>query len=54
MPPIRVPDPLFSNDTVELSAEDAVFDTWLEDTGNYLRLDSDDLTPPEAPRPDQA
>jgi len=54
MPPIRVLNPLFSSDTVELSAEDAVFDTWVEDTGNYLRLDSDDLTPLEAQRPDQA
>jgi hypothetical protein len=30
---------------VELSLEDLVLDTWLEDTGEYLRIDGPELTP---------
>jgi hypothetical protein len=44
-------------DPVELSLEDAVLDTWLEDTGEYLRIDTPELPPapladvPPAPPP---
>jgi hypothetical protein len=40
-------------DPVEFSMEDAVLNTWVEDTGNYLRLDPDELAPPEEPVSDQ-
>jgi hypothetical protein len=34
------------SEPVELSLEDVVLDTWLEDTGEYLRIDAPELTPP--------
>ncbi len=43
-----VPDP------VEFSVEDAMRNTWVEDTSVYLRLDADEVVPLEAPPPDQA
>ena len=36
------------SDPVELSLEDVMLNTWLEDTGEYLRLDMPEL-PPLAP-----
>jgi hypothetical protein len=32
-------------DPVELSLEDVMLDTWLEDTGEYLRLDMPERAP---------
>jgi hypothetical protein len=40
-------------DVTELSLEDAMLDTWVEDTGVYLRLDSTEINPLEVPPPDQ-
>ncbi len=43
---------------VELSLEDLVLDTWLEDTGEYLQIDGPELTPHPAvdapPSPDRS
>jgi hypothetical protein len=36
------------SDAVELSIEDIMLDTWLEDSGDYLRLDAPER-PPRAP-----
>jgi hypothetical protein len=33
-------------DPVELSLDDVTLNTWLEDTGEYLRLDVPERTPP--------
>ena len=53
MPPSRYTAPP-GPDPVEFSLEDAVLNTWVEDTSLYLRLDEDELTPREAPPPDPA
>ncbi len=39
------------SDPVELSLEDVMLNTWLEDTGEYLRLDAPDLLPPAPVEP---
>lgn len=39
---------------VEFSFEDALLNTWLDDSSVYLQLDADVVTPPEAPPPDQS
>lgn len=42
-------------DPVELSLEDVMLNTWLEDTGDYLRLDAPErppLAPVDAPAAD--
>jgi hypothetical protein len=43
-----VPEP------VEFSVEDAMLETWVEDTSVYLRLDPPELTPLDTPLPDQS
>lgn len=51
--PLRSTTPL--PDPVELSLEDVMLSTWLEDSGDYLRLDMPELDPPppaEAPPAD--
>jgi hypothetical protein len=53
--PSRGPSPI--PEPVELSLEDMVLDTWLEDTGEYLRIDAPELTPlapPDAPPADRS
>jgi hypothetical protein len=41
-------------DANEFSIEEAMIDTWVEDTSVYLRLESNEITPLEALPPDQA
>ncbi|MGH9346164.1 MAG: hypothetical protein ACRD26_02750 [Vicinamibacterales bacterium] len=41
-------------DPVEFSVEDAMLNTWVEDTSVYLRLDSSDVAPSDEHPPDQA
>jgi hypothetical protein len=41
MPPRTPPIP----EPVELSLEDLVLDTWLEDTGEYLQIDAPEIAP---------
>lgn len=53
-----MPPPIGSNtqaptEPIEFSMEDAVLNTWVEDSGNYLRLDLEELTLPERPLSDQ-
>ena len=39
---------------IEFSMEDAVLNTWVEDSGNYLRLDPEELRLPEESPLDQS
>ena len=41
-------------DPVEFSVEDAILNNWVEETGDYLRLDSPDVVPAEPPPADQS
>ena len=53
--PSRGPSPM--PEPVELSLEDLVLDTWLEDTGEYLRIDAPErmpLAPSDAPPTDRS
>jgi len=54
MPPSHVMSVQAQPEPVELSLEDAMLNTWLEDTSDYLRLDALDVIRLEAPLPDQA
>jgi hypothetical protein len=40
-------------DPVEFTFEDVLLNTWTDDSSDYLQLDGDDVTPREAPPPDQ-
>lgn len=39
---------------VEFSFDDALMNTWVDDSVVYLQLDAEDITPREAPPPDQS
>jgi hypothetical protein len=41
-----------ANEPVEFSVEDAMLNTWLEDNGQYLRLDPTERDAAEAPPSD--
>ena len=36
---------------VEFSIEDAILNTWVEESGEYLQLETSDQQPPEPPDP---
>jgi hypothetical protein len=38
---------------VEFTFEDALLNTWVDDSGDYLKLDSEEVIQREAPPPDQ-
>jgi hypothetical protein len=40
-------------DPVEFTFEDVLLNTWIDDSGDYLQLEADNLNPLEAPPPDQ-
>ena len=48
MPDNTTPTP----DPVEFSVEDAMLNTWVEDTGDYLQIDAPALAPPVEPPDD--
>ena len=51
--PSHITSPM--SEPVELSLEDAVLDTWLDDTGEYLRIDAPERSPrapADPPQPD--
>lgn len=39
---------------VEFSLQDALLNTWVDDSSEYLQLETDSLTPLEEPPPDQS
>jgi hypothetical protein len=40
-------------DPVEFTLEDVLLNTWADEAGDYLRLDAEEISPREAPPPDQ-
>jgi hypothetical protein len=54
MPPSFGYDAPPGQEPVEFTYEDALLNTWTDEAGVYLRLDADELSPREAPPPDQA
>jgi hypothetical protein len=54
MPPAIDMTRMQSADPVEFSVEDAMLNTWVEDSSVYLRLDIGDVNPSEEPQPDQS
>ena len=54
MPPTAHVTGMQSAEPVEFSVEDAMLNTWIEDSGVYLRLDIGDVIPSEEPQPDQS
>jgi hypothetical protein len=48
------PNPHPPAEPIEFSMEDAILNTWVEDSGNYLRLDPEELTLPREALPKEA
>lgn len=54
MPPSFGYDAPPGPEPAEFTVEDALLNTWIDDPGDYLQLDREDVTPLEALQPDQA